>query len=174
MPALQAVAADELRALSFPAPDDAQDVYTLSTHQGTGLVDQGSGALLAWDPVKQKAAWKVPYPTHWNGGTLSTAGNLVFEGSADGRVIAYAADDGVPKVDAQDTLSGLTLHATGLDGETVLAGLDRAAASGSLCGSGRDTKEKKPRDHAQYAACPHVWEYRAGRHGCAFCSQMRV
>ena len=53
-----------------------------------------SGALLAWDPVKQQAAWKVPYPTHWNGGTLSTAGNLVFQGTAAGQMHAYSADKG--------------------------------------------------------------------------------
>ena len=41
-----------------------------------------AGALVAWDPVKQAAAWRVEYPNHWNGGTLSTAGNLVFQGTA--------------------------------------------------------------------------------------------
>jgi quinohemoprotein ethanol dehydrogenase len=56
--------------------------------------DQWTGSLLAWDPVKQKKVWEVPYVTIFNGGTLSTAGNLVFEGSADGRVIAYRATDG--------------------------------------------------------------------------------
>lgn len=53
-----------------------------------------SGALLAWDPVKQKEAWRVPYSHYWNGGTLSTAGNLVFQGTADGNFIAYSADKG--------------------------------------------------------------------------------
>ncbi len=53
-----------------------------------------SGALLAWDPVKQKEAWRVPYSNYWNGGTLSTAGNLVFQGTADGNFIAYSADKG--------------------------------------------------------------------------------
>ncbi|MBP2697525.1 PQQ-dependent dehydrogenase, methanol/ethanol family [Pseudomonas aeruginosa] len=53
-----------------------------------------SGALLAWDPVKQKEAWRVPYSYYWNGGTLSTAGNLVFQGTADGKFIAYSADKG--------------------------------------------------------------------------------
>lgn len=52
------------------------------------------GHLLAWDPVKQQEAWRVPYDTAWNGGTLTTAGNLVFQGTADGRFVAYAADDG--------------------------------------------------------------------------------
>jgi quinohemoprotein ethanol dehydrogenase len=54
----------------------------------------GTGALLAWDPVKQKAAWKVPHRTIWNGGTLTTAGNLVFQGTADGYLTAYDAKSG--------------------------------------------------------------------------------
>jgi quinohemoprotein ethanol dehydrogenase len=52
------------------------------------------GMLLAWDPVKQEARWKVPYPSYWNGGVLSTAGNLVFEGSADGHFQAFNAETG--------------------------------------------------------------------------------
>jgi quinohemoprotein ethanol dehydrogenase len=53
-----------------------------------------SGHLLAWDPVAQREAWRVPYPTPWNGGTLATAGNLVFQGTATGRFAAYRATDG--------------------------------------------------------------------------------
>jgi len=52
------------------------------------------GRLLAWDPVKQKEAWRVEYPSPWNGGTLTTAGNLVFQGTADGRFVAYDATTG--------------------------------------------------------------------------------
>ena len=52
------------------------------------------GRLLAWDPVAQKEAWHVDYPAPWNGGTLTTAGNLVFQGTADGRFIAYDAKSG--------------------------------------------------------------------------------
>jgi quinohemoprotein ethanol dehydrogenase len=53
-----------------------------------------SGHLLAWDPVRQREAWRVPYGLPWNGGTLTTAGNLVFQGTADGRFVAYRADNG--------------------------------------------------------------------------------
>jgi quinohemoprotein ethanol dehydrogenase len=52
------------------------------------------GRLIAWDPVKQKEAWHVEYVSPWNGGTLTTAGNLVFQGTADGRFIAYNATTG--------------------------------------------------------------------------------
>lgn len=52
------------------------------------------GRLIAWDPVKQKEAWRAEYIAPWNGGTLTTAGNLVFQGTADGRFIAYNAKTG--------------------------------------------------------------------------------
>lgn len=52
------------------------------------------GKLIAWDPVKQKAAWEQDYVSPWNGGTLTTAGNLVFQGVADGRFVAYNAATG--------------------------------------------------------------------------------
>src|SRR6516162_11390182 len=52
------------------------------------------GRLLAWDPVNRKEAWRVEYVAPWNGGTLTTAGNLVFQGTADGRFVAYNAKSG--------------------------------------------------------------------------------
>jgi len=52
------------------------------------------GYLLAWDPVRQREAWRVRHVTAWSGGTLATAGNLVFQGSPDGRFVAYRAEDG--------------------------------------------------------------------------------
>jgi len=56
----------------------------------------GKGALLAWDPVHQKARWKVPHDAIWNGGVLATAGGLVFQGTADGEFSAYDATTGHP------------------------------------------------------------------------------
>jgi PQQ-dependent dehydrogenase (methanol/ethanol family) len=50
--------------------------------------------LQAWDPVTQSEAWRVEYPGPSNGGVLSTAGNLVVQGSAGGDVIVYRADNG--------------------------------------------------------------------------------
>ena len=52
------------------------------------------GHLAAWDPVAQKEVWRVQHPTTWNGGLLSTAGNLVFQGRSDGYFAAYAANSG--------------------------------------------------------------------------------
>lgn len=53
-----------------------------------------SGALIAWDPVARKEVWRVPFEGPSNGGTLATAGNLVFQGTARGEFVAYSADKG--------------------------------------------------------------------------------
>lgn len=52
------------------------------------------GKLVAWDPVARKARWTVDFATPWNGGLMSTAGNLVFGGSALGAFSAWSADGG--------------------------------------------------------------------------------
>ncbi|MGA0563769.1 PepSY domain-containing protein [Ancylobacter sp. VNQ12] len=48
MDLLAAMPVAELRELAFPYPGDATDVFTLKTDRGTGYLDQGTGALLAW------------------------------------------------------------------------------------------------------------------------------
>lgn len=53
-----------------------------------------TGALVAWDPVKQEEKWAVPMLSPVNGGVAATAGNLVFQGNAEGKFVAYAADTG--------------------------------------------------------------------------------
>ena len=50
--------------------------------------------LIAWDPVRQRAAWRVEYPRNGSGGVLATAGGLVFQGTIDKTLAAYAAADG--------------------------------------------------------------------------------
>ena len=52
------------------------------------------GYLLAWDPVHQREAFRVPYPYPGNGGTLVTAGNLLIEGTMNKTLAIYRADNG--------------------------------------------------------------------------------
>jgi quinohemoprotein ethanol dehydrogenase len=53
-----------------------------------------TGSLMAFDPVAGKARWTVEHVGPSNGGTLATAGNLVFQGTAGGEFRAYTADTG--------------------------------------------------------------------------------
>lgn len=52
------------------------------------------GKLVAWDPIKQKEVWSVEQSNTWNGGLLTTDANLVFQGTADGRLTAYNGSNG--------------------------------------------------------------------------------
>ncbi len=52
------------------------------------------GLLIAWDPLRQEPAWTVEHSTPWNGGVLSTAANLLFQGNGKGNLVAYRADNG--------------------------------------------------------------------------------
>jgi quinohemoprotein ethanol dehydrogenase len=51
--------------------------------------------LIAWDPIHEREVWHTPVLGAIGAGTLSTAGNLVFQGtSTTNRFVAYRATDG--------------------------------------------------------------------------------
>jgi alcohol dehydrogenase (cytochrome c)/quinohemoprotein ethanol dehydrogenase len=80
------------------------------------------GMLLAWDPVSQQEAWRAGHPLFENGGVLTTAGNLVFQGTADDQLIAYDATSGA-QLWAADTQSGVLAAPVtyAVDGEQYVA-----------------------------------------------------
>jgi alcohol dehydrogenase (cytochrome c)/quinohemoprotein ethanol dehydrogenase len=72
--------------IDYPEPDDAAD---------KALMRQApTGWLVAWDPVRQKPVWTAPRASAGNGGTLATAGGIVFQGLDDETFRAYRADTG--------------------------------------------------------------------------------
>jgi quinohemoprotein ethanol dehydrogenase len=56
--------------------------------------EAGTSSLLAWNPVTQREAWRMPTPGYANGGVIATRGGLVFQGQADGRFVARDAASG--------------------------------------------------------------------------------
>tara|TARA_R110002072_G_scaffold46082_7_gene127933 strand:+ start:16872 stop:18998 length:2127 start_codon:yes stop_codon:yes gene_type:complete len=52
------------------------------------------GRLIAWDPIEQKEQWRVEHATAWNGGVLTTAAGLVFQGDGAGYLSAFDATTG--------------------------------------------------------------------------------
>ena len=102
-------------------------------------IPPGSSSLLAWDPAKQKAAWSVPLTGTVNGSTMTTAGNLVFQGQVTGEFSAYAADTG-RKLWAFDAQTGIqsqpiTYQVDGKQYLTVIAGW---RGMGSVSGAAPD------------------------------------
>ncbi len=80
------------------------------------------GHLIAWDPVAQKPRWTVEHPYFWNAGVLATAGDLVFQGSAEGEFVAYNAKNGT-KVWSYKTNNGIIAAPStySIDGEQYIA-----------------------------------------------------
>ena len=89
------------------------------------------GVLEAWDPVNQKLVWRTAGGGASGGGTLTTAGNLVFQVINDGRLVAYSADKGEKLVEIRTNRSGaappVTYVVDGKQYVTFLAGTGRPA-----------------------------------------------
>jgi alcohol dehydrogenase (cytochrome c)/quinohemoprotein ethanol dehydrogenase len=80
------------------------------------------GRLVAWDPVAQKEVWRADHGGPWNGGTLSTAGDLVFQGNRNQEFAAYNARTG-EKVWSTDVQTGIVAAPMTfeMDGEQYIA-----------------------------------------------------
>jgi len=102
-------------------------------HPGNTTADVGVSALVAWSPIEQRAVWRVGLPGVWNGGIVTTAGNLVFQGRCDGTFAAYAADTGKElwSFDAQVGIIGapITYKVGNRQYLTVMAGFGGGATT---------------------------------------------
>ncbi|MEY4375682.1 MAG: Quinohemoprotein alcohol dehydrogenase precursor [Pseudomonadota bacterium] len=78
--------------------------------------------LVAWNPLTQQEAWRVPQDFAGNGGVLATAGRLVFQSAATGEFVAYDAGNGSKLwyFDAQATAQGGPISYR-IDGEQYIA-----------------------------------------------------
>lgn len=88
-------------------PDSAYDANALKPYYGplpdrkaleaTREVKLLRELLRAWDPIAEKTVWEQETSSGmrgYDGGAMSTAGNLVFQGCGNGEFRAYAADSG--------------------------------------------------------------------------------
>jgi quinohemoprotein ethanol dehydrogenase len=82
--------AADLKSLYGPLPD-------LQSIKATRTVNPVRELLRAWDPVAKKTVWEQETSAGirgYDGGVMSTAGNLVFQGRGSGELWVYAADTG--------------------------------------------------------------------------------
>ena len=100
--------------ISAPFPDDPKIREAIRAGS--------KGYLVAWDPAQQKEAWRVEHKGAWNGGTLATAGGLVFQGTVDGRFVAFDAKNGERVWEYDNQIATLAGPMTYLvDGEQYVA-----------------------------------------------------
>jgi quinohemoprotein ethanol dehydrogenase len=79
---------------NWESPHWRRGTAVTATAVGSSREDGVTSSLQAWDPVTQTRAWEVPMSGAWNAGTLTTAGNVIFQGREDGTFRAYRADTG--------------------------------------------------------------------------------
>ncbi len=109
--------------------------------------DIASAQLLAWDPIKQQKAWSHKLPPMWNAGTMTTKGNLVFQGRADGEFVAYDARNGEQlwSVNVGSGISSAPISYS-VDGKQYVSLLVGWGGGGTILGS---------------LAAQHGWKYKA-------------
>ena len=62
LPLLQSLRVADLRRLNFPAASDPEDTWKVTTAQGRGWIDRGSGRMLAWvdaSPAQRVHDWAM-------------------------------------------------------------------------------------------------------------------
>ena len=89
-------------AAPAPPPNPAKTLPAI----GPTAPEGGQRMLVAWNPVTQKEQWRTPGGGSTGGGTVTTAGNLVFQVINDGRLMAYSADKGEKLLEVQTGLRG--------------------------------------------------------------------
>jgi quinohemoprotein ethanol dehydrogenase len=123
-------AATRLPSEGAPAPGSNKGLPGADT-----AGDHREAYLLAWDPVKQEARFKVPMPKIYNGGILSTGGGLIFEGSAATDFTAYRDDNGEKlwtfPAQAGVVAAPITYELDGVQYVAVMAGWGGSLATGA-------------------------------------------
>ncbi len=121
---------------------------------GAGPRTRSPGALKAWDPITRQPRWQHNYDFTINGGTLSTGGNLVFQGGGDGYFRAFAADDGELLLEVDLGVGIMAAPITyQLDGVQYVAVLAGWGGSSGLFG---------PNFDGEYKAQGRLWAFRLG------------
>jgi PQQ-dependent dehydrogenase (methanol/ethanol family) len=77
-----------------PAPAAPAPTPLVPGSVGPAREGERGGILVAWDPIAQQERWRRSGGGSTGSGTVTTAGNLVFQTVTDGRLLAYSADTG--------------------------------------------------------------------------------
>ena len=107
------------------------ETKTIEPKLGPEPPKDARNGLQAWDPVNQKLKWNIAGGGGIGGGTVTTAGNLVFQTINDGRFRAVRADTGEILYEIKVPRTGMAPPITyEADGKQYVAfggGLGRAA-----------------------------------------------
>ncbi len=122
-------AADEWKPGTSGYVRPSGELRKLSTSIGPTAPEGVRGGLQAWDPVGRKLVWRADGGGGIGGGTVATAGNLVFHVVNDGTFRAFSADKGEKLFEVQTGRTGMappiTYEAGGKQYVAFLGGMGR-------------------------------------------------
>jgi quinohemoprotein ethanol dehydrogenase len=102
------------------------------------------GGLQAWNPVTHSLVWRADGGGGIGGGTVTTAGNLVFHTINDGRLMAYSADKGEKLLEIQTGRTGMGPPITyEIEGRQYVAFVGGSGRAASIVGP-NDAKVDNP------------------------------
>jgi quinohemoprotein ethanol dehydrogenase len=124
-------ATEELKPGSTGYVRPTGELRKISKSIGPVAPEKVRGGLQAWDPINQKLAWRADGGGGIGGGTVTTAGNLVFQVTNDGLFRAFSADKGEKLYEIQTGRTGMgppiTYEVGGKQFVAFLGGLGRPA-----------------------------------------------
>jgi quinohemoprotein ethanol dehydrogenase len=107
------------------------ELRKITKTMGPNAPDNVRSGLQAWDPINQKLVWRGDGGGGIGGGTVTTAGNLVFQVTNDGLFRAYSADKGEKLYEVQVGRTGMgppiTYESGGKQYVAFIGGLGRPA-----------------------------------------------
>jgi quinohemoprotein ethanol dehydrogenase len=107
------------------------ELHKITKTMGPNAPDNVRAGLQAWDPINQKLVWRGDGGGGIGGGTVTTAGNLVFQVTNDGLFRAYSADKGEKLYEIQTGRTGMgppiTYESGGKQYVAFIGGLGRPA-----------------------------------------------
>jgi len=124
-----------IRRIAGAADPAARAAATRATVASVG------GPLIAWDPVSQREVWRVDREGAANGGVLSTAGGLVFQGTGTGEFVALDARSGTKRWSAQTQTGVIAAPISYMVGDVQYVAI-MAGTGGSWAMSGSQANAK--------------------------------
>ncbi|HVW69455.1 MAG TPA: PQQ-dependent dehydrogenase, methanol/ethanol family [Steroidobacteraceae bacterium] len=120
-------------AFFFPedyAPKDLESLFgklpSLESLSPGKEPPKSRGLIRAVQPLPGRVVWEQPTDSIWDGGILSTGGNLVIRGDAAGYLNVYAADSGtlLKRIDVGSSIMAapMTYRVNGVQYVSVMAG----------------------------------------------------
>lgn len=131
----------KVKPMAFNVGADFSGNAPANAKEAAAAVASATGRLIAWDPIAQKEVWRVERAGPANGGALSTAGGIVFQGTGSGDFTALDAKTGTALWSSPTQTGVIAAPITyEIDGKQYVAIVVGTGGSWAMIGGDQNTK----------------------------------